>query len=176
VHKRHVKLVGILTFMVLGMFAFGFALVPIYNSLCKALSINGKITLEPVAYDKNTVPDERFVVVEFVATNNSGIPWSFYPKTHKIKVHPGEISKLEFYAENKTNNKMTVQAIPSVTPGIAAKYIKKTECFCFTQQTLGGHEAMDMPLLFHLDTDLPKNIKTITLAYTLFDVTNRVKN
>ena len=68
---------------------------------------------------------------------------------------------------------MIVQAIPSVTPGIAAKYLKKTECFCFTQQTLGGHEAMDMPLLFHLDPALPKYIKTVTLSYTLFDVTSR---
>lgn len=174
--KKHVRLVGLLTVMVIFMFGFGFALVPIYNSLCKTLGINGKITLEAKTYDKPTVTDDRFVVVEFVATNNSGIPWSFYPKTRKIKLHPGEITKLEFYAENKTNNKMTVQAIPSVTPGIAAKYIKKTECFCFTQQTLGGHEAMNMPLLFHLDSDLPKNITTITLAYTLFDVTNRVVN
>ncbi|MDF1758302.1 MAG: cytochrome c oxidase assembly protein [Legionellaceae bacterium] len=175
--KKHVKLVGILSVLVIGMFAFGFALVPIYNSLCKALGINGKVTLEAVSYDPNKmVADDREVVVEFIATNNSGIPWSFYPKTRKIKVHPGEIAKLEFYAENKTDRRMTVQAIPSVTPGIAAKYIKKTECFCFTQQTLGGHEAMDMPLLFHLDTDLPKNVKTLTLAYTLFDVTSRVQN
>ena len=68
---------------------------------------------------------------------------------------------------------MVVQAIPSVTPGIAAKYLKKTECFCFTQQTLNGHEAMNMPLLFHLDEALPSNVNTVTLAYALFDVTNR---
>ena len=108
-----------------------------------------------------------------MATNNSGVPWAFYPKIRKIKVHPGEIVKLEFYAENKTDNPMTVQAIPSVTPGIAAKYLKKTECFCFTQQTLNGHEAMNMPLLFHLDTDLPVQVNTVTLSYTLFDVTGR---
>jgi len=157
------------------MFAFGFALVPIYNSLCKALSINGKTNQQAIAYDANTkVALEREVVVEFVATNNSNVPWAFYPKTTKIKVHPGEIAKLAFYAENKTKHRMTVQAVPSVTPGIAAKYLKKTECFCFTQQTLNGHEAMDMPLLFHLDPDLPAHVKTITLAYTLFDVTDRV--
>ncbi len=170
--KSHVKLVGILTSVVIGMFAFGFALVPIYNSLCKNLGINGKIDLQKVSnVPKQYNAKNRIVTVEFVATNNSGIPWSFYPKTHKIKVHLGEIAKLYFYAENKTNNRMTVQAIPSVTPGLAAKYIKKTECFCFTQQTLGGHEAMNMPLLLHIDKDLPKNINTITLAYTLFDVT-----
>lgn len=173
--KSHTKLLVVLFAVVIGMFGFGFALVPIYNSLCKALNINGKTNAEAVAYNPNTKIDtDRTILVEFVATNNSGVPWKFYPTTTKIRVHPGEISRLSFYAENKTNHPMTVQAIPSVTPGIAAKYLKKTECFCFTQQTLNGHEAMDMPLLFHLDEALPKNVKTITLAYTLFDVTNRV--
>lgn len=174
--KNHLKLVTILVVMVLGMFGFGFALVPIYNSLCKSLGINGKTNTESIAYNPATVniAHDRAIMVEFVATNNSGVPWAFYPKTQKLTVHPGEIAKLAFYAENKTNHRMTVQAIPSVTPGIAAKYLKKTECFCFTQQTLNGHEAMDMPLLFHLDTDLPANVSTITLAYTLFDVTDRV--
>ena len=174
--KNHVKLVSILAAVVLGMFAFGFALVPIYNSLCKTLGINGKTNAEAIAFDPTTatVAKDRTVWVEFVATNNSSVPWAFYPKIDKLAVHPGEIAKLAFYAENKTDHPMTVQAIPSVTPGIAAKFLKKTECFCFTQQTLNGHEAMDMPLLFHLDADLPANVKTITLAYTLFDVTNRV--
>jgi len=177
VAKKHTKLLITLTVIVLGMFAFGFALVPIYNSLCKTLNINGKTNQQAIAYDKNTKIDrDREVVVEFVATNNGGVPWEFYPQKTKIKVHPGEIAKLAFYAENKTNNRMTVQAIPSVTPGVAAKYLKKTECFCFTQQTLNGHEAMDMPLLFHLDTDLPANVNTITLAYSLFDVTDRVNH
>jgi cytochrome c oxidase assembly protein subunit 11 len=172
--KRHSKLMIILTLVVLGMFGFGFALVPIYNSLCKALNINGKPKNEAQAYNPGTkVDDKREILVQFVATNNGSVPWSFYPKQPSIRVHPGEIAKLAFYAENQTNHRMTVQAIPSVTPGIAAKYIKKTECFCFTQQTLNGHEGMDMPLLFHLDTDLPENVRTITLAYTLFDVTSR---
>jgi cytochrome c oxidase assembly protein subunit 11 len=176
IRKRKVPL--LLTALALAMFGFGFLLVPIYNSLCQTLGINGKTNINAVAYDssKATVVKDREVYVEFVATNNSGIPWAFYPKTPKIKVHPGEIARLAFYAENKTNRRMTVQAIPSVTPGIAAKYLKKTECFCFEQQTLDGHEGMNMPLLFHLDPDLPPQIKTITLAYTLFDVTGRVTN
>ena len=174
--KNHIRLVAILTGIVFGMFAFGFALVPIYNSLCKTLGINGKTNTEAIAYDvtKANIAVNRTVEVEFVATNNGGVPWAFYPNTKKLLVHPGEMVKLAFYAENKTNHRMTVQAIPSVTPGIAAKYLKKTECFCFTQQTLNGHEAMNMPLLFHLDTDLPANVKTITLAYALFDVTGKV--
>ena len=142
--KSHSKLVVILAVVVLGMFAFGFALVPIYNSLCKALNINGKTNPEAIAYKAGTkIEKDREVLVQFVATNNGSVPWDFYPKIQQIKVHPGEIARLSFYAENKTNFRMTVQAIPSVTPGIAAKYLKKTECFCFTQQTLNGHEEMD---------------------------------
>lgn len=173
--RNHRKLLMILTGVVLGMFAFGFALVPIYNTLCQTLGINGKIKSEAVAYDATTakISRDREVLVEFVATNNSAVPWAFYPKTRKIKVHPGEIARLDFYAENKTDHPMTVQAIPSVTPGIAAKYLKKTECFCFARQTLNGHEAMNMPLLFHLDIDLPEKINTVTLSYTLFDVTDK---
>ena len=176
--RGHAKLVFALFVIVIGMFAFGFALVPIYNSLCQTLGINGKTNNQAVAYDEKhaVVAMDREITVEFIATNNSAVPWAFYPKVNKMKVHPGEIAKLAFYAENKSNYRMTVQAIPSVTPGIAAKYLKKTECFCFTQQTLNGHEGMDMPLLFHLDSDLPANVKTITLSYTLFDVTNRVTN
>ena len=176
IDRKQTKLVVVLILITCGMFAFCFALVPIYNSLCKALGINGKIALKPVPMSSsNTLVDkQRWVQVEFVATNHSGIHWAFYPKTKRLMLHPGEMATLAFYAENKTKHRMTVQAIPSVTPGIAAKYIKKTECFCFTQQTLNGHEAMNMPLLFHLDPDLPATIKTITLAYTLFDVTNRV--
>lgn len=176
--KRQRRLLCGLTLIVIGMFAFGFALVPIYNSLCKALGINGKVAMEASAYDaKNAkVARDREVIVQFVATNNSNVPWDFYPKIKEIKVHPGEMAKLSFYAENKTKHTMTVQAIPSVTPGVAAKYIKKTECFCFAQQTLNGHEAMDMPLLFHLDVDLPSNVHTVTLSYTLFDVSSRAKN
>jgi cytochrome c oxidase assembly protein subunit 11 len=157
------------------MFAFGFALVPIYNSLCQSLGINGKTNNRAIAYEEKNaiIKKDREITVEFVATKSSSVPWEFYPKTTKLKVHPGEIAKLAFYAENQSNHQMTVQAIPSVTPGIAAKYLKKTECFCFTQQTLEGHEAMDMPLLFHLDPDLPASVKTITLSYTLFDVTGR---
>jgi cytochrome c oxidase assembly protein subunit 11 len=172
---KHSRLVMTLVFAVIGMFGFGFALVPIYNSLCKTLGINGKVDLTKKASTRGLKLDqERVVTVEFVATQNSTVPWNFYPTVKKVKIHPGEMYRLSFYAENKTDHKMIVQAIPSITPGIAAKYLKKTECFCFAQQTLNGHEAMYMPLLFHVDADLPKNVNTITLAYTLFDITDRL--
>ena len=176
--KKHTKLVAYLFLLVLGMFGFGFALVPIYNSLCQTLGLNGKTNKQADVYVENSanIVKDREIQVEFVATQNSSLAWLFYPETTKLKVHPGEIAKLAFYAENQSNFRMTVQAIPSVTPAIAAKYLKKTECFCFTQQTLNGHEAMHMPLLFHLDKDLPEDIKTITLSYTMYDVSNRVLN
>lgn len=176
--KNHRKLLMILSALVLGMFGFAFALIPIYDSICREFGINGKVKPEVVAYDakKAKIAPNREIMVEFVTTINGGVPWKFYSKTKKLKVHPGKIVKLSFYAENKSDHRMTVQAIPSITPGIAAKYLKKTECFCFAQQTLNGHEAMDMPLLFHLDPDLPEKIKTVTLSYTLFDVTGRAVN
>lgn len=171
---QHHKLLVFLILIAVGMFGFGFALVPIYNSLCKSLGINGKVDLQgPAQKSMGGVDGSRTIMVEFVATNNSSVPWKFYPTVHKVEVHPGESSRLSFYAENKTNHQMVVQAIPSITPGIAAKYLKKTECFCFAQQTLNAHEAMYMPLIFHIDRDLPFNVKTITLAYTLFDITDR---
>ncbi len=171
--KSNRRLISWLFALVVGMFGFGFALVPIYNSLCKVLGINGKTNAVAVAYDATNagIDKTRTITVEFIAQNNGGVPWAFYPKTKKVKIHPGDIARLSFYAENKTDHQMTVQAIPSVSPGLAAKYLKKTECFCFAQQTLGAHEAMDMPLLFHLDPALPKEIRTVTLSYTLFDVT-----
>lgn len=170
--RSNKKLLFILAGIVLFMFAFGFLLVPIYNTMCKTLGINGKTS--GVVEKASTVIDEsRIVTVEFLTNHAGTLPWQFYPETKKVKVHPGEMKRVNFFAQNNSNKMMTVQAIPSITPGISAKYFKKTECFCFTQQTLKAHESMTMPLLFHLDRELPKRIKTVTLAYTMFDVTNR---
>jgi len=159
------------------MFGFAFALVPLYNTLCSQLGINGKPELKPGTYSAQTsdkMDKSREVVVEFLTTKNESLPWKFYPEIKKVTVHPGEDKKLAFFIQNDSDHTMVVQAIPSITPGIAAKYFKKIECFCFTHQTLKAHEAMHMPLLFHLDPQLPENIHTLTLAYTLFDVTDRV--
>lgn len=174
--KKQKKLLKWLAITPFFMFGFGYALVPIYNTMCKALGINGKTSA--VAFDEakiKGVDKARWVTVEFMAMNANGVPWKFKPSIKKLKLHPGEMKRLSFYAENFSEKPMIVQAIPSVTPGIAAKYFKKTECFCFTQQRLNAHEAMDMPLLFHLDPELPKQVKTVTLSYTLFDVTERMQ-
>lgn len=156
------------------MCVFAYALVPIYNTLCRTFGINGKPDLTP-ELPATFIVHSRAVTVEFLTTENKSLPWKFYSLTKKMIVHPGESARVVFYVENDSDHTMVVQAIPSITPGIAAKYFKKTECFCFTQQTLKAHEAMNLPLLFHLDPRLSKDVNTLTLAYTLFDVTNRVQ-
>lgn len=170
------RLMIILLLAAVAMFGFGYALVPLYDVLCKNLGFNGKTDgmasgLASVA----AIDRSRVITVQFLATNNANLPWKFYPYRRSIEVHPGENAKVAYYAKNLSGQTMTVQAIPSVSPGLAAKYLKKTECFCFAQQTLPSGESMDMPLLFHLERDLPKDVHTVTLAYTLFDVTNMKK-
>jgi cytochrome c oxidase assembly protein subunit 11 len=170
------KLIFLLTGIALSMFAFGFILVPIYNVFCKATGLNGK-TDGPTSISATEIIDKsRWVTVQFLATTNANLSWDFYPVIKTVKLHPGEITRVAYFARNNASRDMTVQAIPSVTPGLAARYLKKTECFCFTQQTFKSHEAEEMPILFHLDTTLPKEITTITLAYTLFDAGKFAKN
>ncbi len=166
------RLTIILLFCSVGMFGFGYALVPMYNVMCKSLGLNGKTSTAPEALAVAAVDKSRTITVQFLASNNSNLPWKFHPYRSTVVIHPGENTRVAYYAKNLSGKTMIVQAIPSVAPGVAAKYLKKTECFCFTQQTLNGHEAMNMPLLFHLDIELPKDINTVTLAYTLFDVTD----
>jgi cytochrome c oxidase assembly protein subunit 11 len=105
-----------------------------------------------------------------------GMPWEFYPKTKTIDVHPGENNKIFFYAKNPTGKDMSVQAIPSMTPTEALSHFHKIQCFCFTQQTLKAHQSRDMPMIFRIDNDIPKDIHVISLAYTLFDTTPKERN
>ncbi len=169
------KLAIILSAAVIGMFGFGYALVPIYNVMCKTFGINGKPLNVAQAID-NSVDYSRTITVQFLATKNDYLPWKFHPLVKWVKIHPGENKKVAFYAENETGDDMIVQAIPSITPGTAAKHLKKTECFCFTKQMMKGKQGMTWPLLFHLDKDLPKKVRTVTLSYTLFDITKTAKN
>lgn len=165
------KLLIILSFTTFSMFGVGFAMIPLYNTLCKNLGINGK-TDKNSYLESDTIDLSRSIRVEFMTSNNNYLPWEFYPRLQHIQLHPGENILIYFEAKNNSNHPMTVQAIPSVSPGIAAKHLKKTECFCFTQQTFTPGQHRAMPVLFHLDTQLPKTINTITLSYTLFDITN----
>ena len=155
------------------MFAFVFVvMVPLYNVLCDALGINGNTSSEAYISVSAEVDESRSIKVQFIATNNDGMPWAFSPQVTEMLVHPGAANDMVFFAANPTMNAMVAQAIPSVSPSRAAEYFHKTECFCFEQQPLDGNGEAEMPLQFIVDQDLPADIKTITLSYTLFDVTS----
>ena len=174
--ERNRRLLKKLLFGVLCMFGFCYFLVPIYSLVCKQAGINGRFDLVATqASSANDVDTSRTVTVEFLATTNSALNFQFKPLARHIQIHPGENKMVYFFAENDTGHQITVQAVPSIAPGIAAKYLKKTECFCFTQQTFLKGEKVDMPVLFHLDPDLPKDVKTVTLSYTMFDATRYIK-
>ncbi len=146
------------------MFAFGYALVPLYDLFCDITGIGGKTgRVEQSVAQQEQVITDRWVTVEFTSVSTSGLPWEFKPKVNKLKVHPGEINEIIYFVRNNSSNVIVGQAIPSVTPGLAAKYFNKTECFCFTQQTLQGKEQKDMPVRFIIDPDLPEDMHTITL-------------
>ncbi|MDO9142216.1 MAG: cytochrome c oxidase assembly protein [Methylobacter sp.] len=171
VERKNAKLIRILVFVVVGMFGFGYALVPIYDVLCEVTGLNGKVeasAVEDVGYD---VDKNREVTVEFMTALNEATPMVFHSEMKKLKVHPGEYYTVNFYAENKTDKVMVARAIPSISPGAAAEFFKKTECFCFSEQTFQAQEGRTMPVRFVVNPDLPEKYKTITLAYTFFDIT-----
>lgn len=155
------------------MFAFGFALVPLYDVFCEVTGLNGKTAAQPYEAVNAEVDRSRSIKVQFMATNNEGMAWQFKPTTTEVRVHPGELVTTEFFAKNPAGHTMIAQAVPSVVPFKAAEYFHKTECFCFNQQTLAGGQEMLMSLRFMVDQDVPKDVHTITLAYTLFDVTDK---
>jgi len=154
------------------MFAFVFVvMVPLYNVLCDALGINGKTSGEAYTAVKAEVDTSREITIQFLASNNDGMPWEFVPGDKQLKVHPGAVNDTVFFARNPLNVDMVGQAIPSVSPARAAEFFHKTECFCFNSQPLAATTAAEMPLQFIIDQDLPSDIRTITLSYTMFDVT-----
>jgi cytochrome c oxidase assembly protein subunit 11 len=154
------------------MFGFGFALVPLYDVICDVTGLNGK-TSSSAAADSNDVDPSRTVRVQFVTQTNADMPWQFRPEVRSVELHPGEIKLVQFFAKNEAVDTVIGQAIPSVTPGVAASYLKKTQCFCFDQQTLAAGKSMDMPVIFYLDPAIPKHITELTLSYTLYNVTER---
>ncbi|NOR39748.1 MAG: cytochrome c oxidase assembly protein [Gammaproteobacteria bacterium] len=169
-NQRVVKRLGIAAVL---MFGFGFAMVPLYDVFCDITGINGKtgrIGLEEALSQQ--VDEDRLVTVEFLAIVNSDLPWEFRPMVKKIKVHPGEVTEVNYFARNKTDNLVAGQAVPSLAPGLAAKYFNKTECFCFTRQTLGPGESKEMPLRFVIDPELPDEVRTVSLSYTFYPAEN----
>ncbi len=158
---------------VVGMFAFGFALVPLYDIFCDITGLNGKTADTAYQAVDVSVDTSRTIKVQFITSNNENMPWEFKPTVRSMEVHPGELASTEFYVRNPKNVDMIAQAIPSLVPFKAAEYFHKTECFCFNQQPLPAKQEALMPLRFIVDVDLPKEVSKITLAYTIFDVTER---
>ncbi len=150
--------------------AFGFAMVPLYDVICRVTGINGKTNDVPVVADKNTQVDmARSVHVEFLSHTMPGVGLTFKPEQFSIRVHPGEISRMNYTVTNNSDQVFVGQAVPSVTPAVAAKYFEKLECFCFSQQTFQPRESRTMPVVFVVNPELDPDFGTVTLSYTFFE-------
>lgn len=165
--KANGRLLGKLSIVAVAMFGFGFALVPFYEQICRVTGINNLINPDEVA--NTQVDNSRQVVIEFDA-NTHDLPWRFRPLQSEMKVHPGEIVHVLYEVTNTRNQPVAGQAVPSYGPSEAAQYFKKLECFCFTRQTLAAGEKRQMPVVFVVDPRLPRDVNTITLSYTFFEV------
>lgn len=164
------KLVIKLMIGLAGSILFAFAMVPLYNVLCEVTGFNGKTSSSAKDIAKSLKVDKtRLVKVEFTSSVMPGLPWQFAPMQSSIMVYPGKMELAKYTARNVTNQTSTGQAIPSVSPGQAAQYFNKIECFCFQRQALKAGESKEMPLTFYISPDLPADIKTITLSYAFFN-------
>ena len=147
---------------------FAFALVPFYDLLCRVTGLNGKTGL--AVQQASEVDAERWVTVEFTSTVMPGMSWEFRPAQTRIRVHPGVTTRINYLAKNPTNQMMTGQAVPSMSPGWAAQHFNKIECFCFQRQVLQPGEVKEMPLVFFVSPKLPVEVQEISLSYTMFPV------
>ena len=158
-----------LSLFAIAMFGFGYVLVPLYNVFCDITGLNGKTgTITQAQSEKLVVDKERVVTVEFDTNVNGSLPWSFHASENKLTVHPGELTDAVFVVENDSNKAIVGQAIPSVAPAQASLFFNKTECFCFSKQTLAPGERREMTVRFVVDPKLPEKISTMTLSYTYF--------
>jgi len=179
--RANVRLIGKLAVVAVGMFAFGYALVPMYRAICEMTGINILALSEldvpggpaggkkAAGLPENTQVDtSRTITVEFDA-NARGL-WDFKPAQRSMQVHPGELHTVMYEFQNVQNRRMAAQAIPSYAPQQAAPYFNKLECFCFNQYTLDAGEKKQWPVAFVIDPKISKDVKTITLSYTFFEV------
>ncbi|MEM7218329.1 MAG: cytochrome c oxidase assembly protein [Pseudomonadota bacterium] len=173
---QHGRTVLRLAGIVVGMFAFGFALVPLYDLLCEVTGLNGK-TGGPYEYDAAALqPDRsRLIKVNFITNTNEGMPWEFRSEKGGVRVHPGELKSVNFVVRNPTDRVMVAQAVPSLVPFSATKFFHKTECFCFERQELQPGEEMIMPMRFIVGRELPKTVQSIALSYSLYDITDMAR-
>ncbi len=165
---KNKTLVRKLLWVVVGSLLFAFALVPLYDVLCSITGLNGKTQSSAALISKAKIDESRWVTVQFTSNVMPGLGWNFYPKKSSVRLHPGQIETVIFVAKNTTNEMAAGQAVPSITPGIAAAHFKKIECFCFIKQPLKPGEEKEMPLRFFVSPDLPKDVTDMTLSYSFF--------
>ncbi len=177
------KTLVLITLIPIVMFGFGFALVPLYDVFCRITGLNGKVNTSPAVSTQTTELEKsedlpsREVRVQFVTQNNASMPWDFSAvEADQVAVNTGDNKQVFFRVTNTTNELMRGRAVPSVSPSEAAQYFHKVQCFCFDQQELKAGETLDMGVVFVVDKKLPEHIHTITLAYTLFDVSLMAAN
>ena len=176
--QANLNMVGKLTVVTAVMFGFGYAMVPMYKHICEALGINVlSLTEQQVpgaaGRARNTQVDlTRTITVEFDA--NARGPWDFKPEMRTVRVHPGEVTTVVYEFHNRQSRTMAAQAIPSYAPKQATSHFNKLECFCFTEHTLAPGETKRWPVVFVIDPKLPKDVQTITLSYTFFEVGGKV--
>ena len=158
-----------LAIVVLAMFGFGYALVPLYDVLCEITGLGGRTGVVAAGSLDGGVDTSRTVKVQFLGTVNSRLPWEFRPNVASMEVHPGQVYETSYFARNLSEAATVGQARPSVAPSVASLHFNKTECFCFVEQEFAPGEARDMPVRFVLSRDLPADIATVTLSYTFFN-------
>ncbi|HUX89627.1 MAG TPA: cytochrome c oxidase assembly protein [Gallionellaceae bacterium] len=168
-----------LSLLAVAMLGFSYAMVPMYRSACDIGLIN-PMRIDPsnpyanintnVDTSNTQVDKARWITVEFVANMNDKMPWNFAPQQKSVKIHPGEMTNVVYDVVNTTNREIVGVAIPSYGPALAVEYFKKVECFCFTKQTMAPNEKRGMPVVFVVTPDLPRDVNTITLSYTFFEV------
>jgi cytochrome c oxidase assembly protein subunit 11 len=158
-----VKMVGV----ALAAFAFTFALVPLYRIACEKV-FGVRLEKGPAQVARQAADDQRWVTVQFDGGVNSKLPWAFRPELLTMRVHPGRQYEAKYFARNTSDHAIVGNAVPSIAPSRASGYFSKTECFCFTAQTLAAGESRDMPVRFIVDPALPADVNTITLSYTFY--------
>lgn len=173
----HTRLLVRCVVVVVCMAAFPWASIPLYNAFCQWTGLRMELSAAPDIGSR--VRDASFgkkdVTVEFVADASLKLPWTLKPEVSQMKIKVGESVRINFYAENTSSRDVVARAVPSVSPEYGSPHFKKTQCFCFDNIQLKAGEKMEMPVVFYLDENFPDDIATVTLAYKVFDVTDKVE-
>lgn len=167
---RNRQMMGKLLVIAVGMLGFGFAMVPMYRQICEAIGITQSRAVAPNA--NTQVDTSREVTVELIASS-AGLPWKFEALERSVKLHPGELKTVRYLVVNTLDRPVTAHAVMNTAPAVAGKWIEKQACFCFASQTLAAGESREMPVVFRVKTDVPKDLSTISLSYTFFEQPGR---